>query len=177
MKQEKIEYYIKAYGTDLYSFCMFLTKNRQDADDLYQDTFLRAMEKGEIREDENPKSYLISIAINLWNNKTRKFLWRKRKADFVESIEETDLEQIADGSIPIELKVIRNEEFLEIRRQVAMLPEKMRLVILMYYMEELSVEEISGILHVPKGTVKSRLYHARARLKEEMEGQFYERTV
>lgn len=177
MKQETMEYYIKTYGTELYSFCMFLTKNRQDADDLYQDTFLSALEKGEIREDENPKSYLISIAVNLWRNRTRKFLWRKKKVDFVDSFEEMDFEQIADESVPADTKLIREEEALEIRRQVARLPEKMRLVILMHYMEELSVEEIAAILHAPEGTVKSRLYHARARLKENMEGDFYERTV
>lgn len=177
MTQETMEYYIKTYGTELYSFCMFLMKNRQDADDLYQDTFLSALEKGEIREDENPKSYLISIAVNLWRNRTRKFLWRKKKVDFVDSFEEMDFEQIADESVPADMKLIREEEALEIRRQVARLPEKMRLVILMHYMEELSVEEIAAILHVPEGTVKSRLYHARVRLKENMEGDFYERTV
>ncbi len=177
MKQEKIEYYIRTYGKDIYSFCMYLTKNKQDADDLYQDTFLRAIEKGDIHENENPKSYLISIAVHLWNNKMRKFLWRKKKVNVVESFEEEDLEQIADESVQTEEQVLKKEESGEIRRQVALLPEKMRLVILMYYMEELSVEEIAGILHVPKGTVKSRLYHARAKLKEEMEGQFYERVV
>ena len=60
-----------------------MTRNKESAEDLYQQTFLVAWEKGELDENRNPKSYLISIAVNLWNNQKRKYLWRKKKANII----------------------------------------------------------------------------------------------
>ncbi|MDE5864876.1 MAG: hypothetical protein K2H34_11085 [Lachnospiraceae bacterium] len=60
MEHIELEQYILKYGRDIYSFCVFLTKKKQEADDLYQDTFLRAIEKNDIDSMANPKSYLIS---------------------------------------------------------------------------------------------------------------------
>ena len=56
-----LEKYINEYGREVYSFCMYLTRNKEDADDLYQQTFLVAYEKNSIDENKNPKSYLITI--------------------------------------------------------------------------------------------------------------------
>lgn len=175
MEQDKLEYYVMKYGRDIYSFCVFLTKNRQEADDLYQDTFLRALEKNDINDRENPKSYLISIAINLWNNKKRKFIWRKQKVNVVYSYEEMYIEQIAADSFQTEELAMKRQELNEIRILVSELPEKMRMVVLMYYMEEMTVEEISRLLKISPGTIKSRLHHARKILKEKMEDKYNER--
>ena len=57
MKPETLEAYISAYGKDVYAFCLYLARNRQDADDLYQDTFLKMVEIREKLElDHNPNS-------------------------------------------------------------------------------------------------------------------------
>ncbi|MDE6627509.1 MAG: RNA polymerase sigma factor [Lachnospiraceae bacterium] len=175
MEHIELEQYILKYGRDIYSFCVFLTKKKQEADDLYQDTFLRAIEKNDIDSMANPKSYLISIAINIWNNKKRKYLWRKNKADMSYSLDEGIVEQVADQSLPTEEQAIRNDELENLRCRVKELPEKMRVVVLMYYMEDMPVEEISSILKIPAGTVKSRLHHAREILKKKMEENQYER--
>lgn len=58
MNSKKMEEYIEEYGKDVYSFCVYLTRSRQDADDLYQQTFLVAFEKNEIDEAKKPVSYL-----------------------------------------------------------------------------------------------------------------------
>lgn len=64
MKQEELELYMDTYGKDLYSFCCCVTRNRQEADDLYQDTFLKVYEMGEKLEiTTNPKSYLMGGCI------------------------------------------------------------------------------------------------------------------
>lgn len=52
---------------------------------------------------------------------------------------------------------------------VSMLPDKMKVTVLLYYMEERSVEQIADILHIPRGTVKSRLHQARKILEKELE--------
>lgn len=79
MKKQLLEKCIETHGTDLYTFCRNLTRNEQDADDLYQDTFFTIMDKGkELHLEDNPKSYLLGIAIRLWKNRKRKFAWRQR---------------------------------------------------------------------------------------------------
>ena len=72
-----LENCIRDHGQEIYSFCKFLTQNQEEAEDLYQDTFLLATEKrNEIDFAGNPKSYLLSVAIRLWKNKKRKWAWR-----------------------------------------------------------------------------------------------------
>ena len=167
MDSGRFEKYIEDYGRDVYSFCLYLTKARDDADDLYQQTFLVAFEKNEIEEGRNPKSYLISIAANIWNNTKRKRLWRAKSVNVVD-IEDENLEQVSDGKESVEDKVVRSAEEEKLRQLVDKLPEKMRIVIVMYYMEEMSVEDIARALGIPAGTVKSRMNKARNILKEGM---------
>ncbi len=167
MNSKKMEEYIEEYGKDVYSFCVYLTRSRQDADDLYQQTFLVAFEKNEIDEAQKPVSYLLSIAANLWNNQKRKTMWRKKKANII-YFQEENLEQIAEDAESVEEALIRRDERETVRKEVDKLPDKMRVVILMYYMEQLSIDEIAKALGIPTGTVKSRLHQAKARLKEGM---------
>ncbi len=161
------EKYIEEYGKEIYSFCVYLTRNKSDAEDLYQQTFLTAMEKEEIDEVKNPKSYFISIAVNLWNNQKRKFLWRKKKADIV-YLQNECLEQLADDSRSVEEQVLRQEEIETIRSCIMGLPDKMRIVILLYYKENMTVDEIAAMLKIPSGTVKSRMHQAKNKIKERL---------
>ena len=81
MTKIELETCIETYGRDIYSFCRQLTKSTLEADELYQDTFLKAVElNASIRSDHNPKSFLLSVAIRIWKNKRRKFAWRNRIA-------------------------------------------------------------------------------------------------
>ena len=165
MKQ--IEQIISEYGRQIYSFCVYITGDRDAADDLYQQTFLVAIEKDEIDADRNPKSYLLSVAVNLWNNQKRKYVWRRKKAAVV-YYDDSDLEQLQDDTPSVEESVEHREEIERIRQTVQTLPDKLRIVILMHFMEELSVEEIAGILGIPAGTVKSRIHKAKRVLKERL---------
>ncbi len=73
MDRLELEQCIRKYGRDIYSFCKHLACNVQDADELYQDTFLKAVElQQKIDWQENPKSYLLSITVRLWKNRRRK---------------------------------------------------------------------------------------------------------
>ncbi len=56
-----------------------------------------------------------------------------------------------------------------LRQGLRMLPDNRRTILAMFYLEEMSVKEISEVLSVPAGTVKSRLFHARAALKQKLE--------
>ena len=73
----ELEQCIDCYGKEIYGFCKHITGNLQDGEDLYQDTFLKAAEMAEkIDLNQNPKSYLLSIAVRLWKNRSRKRTWR-----------------------------------------------------------------------------------------------------
>lgn len=164
------EKYVEEYGKDLYAFCLYTTCNKDHAQELFQETFLVALGKREMEQDANPKSYLITIALNLWKNRLRKAARRKRLAD-VSFVEEWELDQVADERDSIEAMVEKRQEAEKLRKCVLELPEKLRVVILMCYMEEMSIREIAGILHIPEGTVNSRLNKARKVLKEKMDDE------
>lgn len=162
---EVIERMIREYGKDIYSFCIYLTGSRDLADDLYQQTFLTAIEKGDIDPDNNPRSYLLGIAVNLRNNQRRKLLFRRNR-EYLES--DDVISNISDGNENMGDELERKERNKEIRKGVALLPEKLRQVVIMYYTEDLPVAEIASILNISEGTVKSRLSNARKKLKERL---------
>ena len=92
-----MEQCIREYGKEIYSFCKHLTCSRQEADDLYQDTFLKAVElQQKIDWQENPKSFLLSVAVRIWKNRKRKAAWRNRIAPTEVLIEERDVEECCD---------------------------------------------------------------------------------
>lgn len=162
-------------GTRIYSFCCQLTGSRSEAEDLYQETMLVAMEKcGKIDSAGNPKSLLMGIAAGVWKNKRRRYARRQRIAP-QESLEGDWSYPEApdrDGS-PEEAYLFR--ELCElVRVEAAALKEKYRLPVYMYYSAEMSVEEIAAALHIPRGTVKSRLHEARRIMKKKLEEYGYE---
>lgn len=90
MTNLELEQFITEYGREIYSFCVSLCGSRQEADDLYQDTFLTALEKiDRIDIAGNIRSYLLSVAVRLWKNRRRKRAWRRRIAQEQELNEQT----------------------------------------------------------------------------------------
>lgn len=169
MNHKELEMCIRTYGKDIYSFCCHLTHNRQEADDLYQDTFLTALELlDQLDAGRNPKSCLLSVAVNQWRNRKRKFAWRRRITGAQVSLDdmETDLPMAQET---VEEAMIFQEETRMVQKAVAALPEKYRLPVLLFYMEDLKMVEIAAVLKLPQGTVKSRLFQARKVLQKELE--------
>lgn len=178
MTKQELEICINEYGRDIYSFCRHLTPNQQEADDLYQDTFLTAVKlSSKIDYENNPKSYLLSIALRIWKNKRRKFAWRKRITDIQLMVEERDVDRSAPTELSPEEKIIREEKNEAVRTAVNKLPEKFKIVVLLFYMENLSAAQISKIIQIPVGTVLSRLHHARKILRKELEDILDEHTI
>ena len=168
MNKQLLEHYIEAYGTDIYSFCIRLTQNRELAEELYQDTFLAMCEKEDWKEEGNVKSYLLGITIKLWQNRKRKFAWRKRIAAEIPVSKEQGLEAFsADENL--EQHMVSKEEQEAVWKAVYTLPEQLRIVILLYYMEDSKVAEIAEKLSLSISNVKSKLMRARRYLKQELE--------
>lgn len=181
MTRQELESFIAEYGRDIYSFCSFLTRDRHEAEELYQEVFLRAtMHHGRMNIRENPKGYLLSMALRLWKDRQRKLARRQRIAPrqtYVEGWEGDVCEQEEAGRESLALSDMASPETLllqrelraQVRQAVGELPEKYRTVVLLYYMEEMDIPQIARILKVPEGTVKSRLFQARKRLKQKLE--------
>ena len=168
MNKQLLEHYFEAYGTDIYSFCIRLTQNRELAEELYQDTFLAMCEKEDWKEEGNVKSYLLGITIKLWQNRKRKFAWRKRIAAEIPLSKEQGLEAFsADENL--EQHMVSKEEQEAVWKAVYKLPEQLRIVILLYYMEDFKVAEIAEKLSLSIRNVKSKLMRARRYLKQELE--------
>ena len=168
MNKQLLEHYIEAYVTDIYSFCIRLTQNRELAEELYQDTFLAMCEKEDWKEEGNVKSYLLGITIKLWQNRKRKFAWRKRIAAEIPLSKEQGLEAFsADENL--EQHMVSKEEQEAVWKAVYKLPEQLRIVILLYYMEDFKVAEIAEKLSLSISNVKSKLMRARRYLKQELE--------
>ncbi len=173
MTYEEFEQMVTDTGPEVYTFCLQLTRSREEAQELYQETMLAATERRrKIDVQSNPKSYLLGIAVGLWKNQRRKLARRNRICP--QTFIDEQLEEIypaSEGRTPedeLVEAIDQRDRVLLIRRLVAELPEKQRIPVCLYYSLELTVEEIASALHIPKGTVKSRLYKARAMLKERL---------
>lgn len=147
---------VDRYGDPVYRFCRSLTYAKEDAEDLFQETFLAVFERlQKISASNNPQGFLFSTALYLWKSWKRKHARRKRIAP-VEPFDET----IASG-IDMEENFAEREETRIVRELVAALPEKFKIPIILYYTIEMSVPDIALALKLPAGTVKSRLSKAR----------------
>lgn len=174
MHQKELENIIYAYGRDLYSFCCSVTRNVQEAEDLYQETFLKFYEMKEtLFVLKNPKSFLMSVSVNLYRNYKRKRSIRQNIVGAECSLEEAAVDLPAREQLTEE-QILLQEKYQILRNEVKRLPDKYKIPILLFYMEELSLREICQVLKLPEGTVKSRIYRAKKILKERLEDSRYE---
>ena len=160
---------IEIYGKDIYSFCRRITYSEFDAEELYQDTFLKAVEvHNRIDKNNNPKSFLLSVAVSLWKNKQRKFARRERIAPTNSIDAEDNITEPSHSETP-EAVMLKNELEQKVNHAVSELDEKFRIPVVLYYSSQMSIDEIAEVIKCPKGTVKSRLFKAREILKEKLE--------
>ena len=113
----------------------------------------------------NPKSYLLGVAVRLWQNKKRKAALRQQKTQqfLFPQAEEPDTADTPEEA------AMRSFALSRVRRAVCELADHHRTAVILYYMCDCSVEQIAQILHLPGATVKSRLSRARKLLKKSLE--------
>jgi RNA polymerase sigma-70 factor, ECF subfamily len=149
----------------LYGYALVLTQNRTDAEDLVQETYVRAIRAiGRLRDDSNVKGWLFTILRNIWLNEVR----QRRKAPEILDVETDErTSTLVDESIESPHDVyVANLERHHVRTAIQQLPEEARQVILLREWGGLSYQEIATVLDCPVGTVMSRLARARAKLRD-----------
>jgi RNA polymerase sigma-70 factor (ECF subfamily) len=138
-------------------------RNAADAEDVAQEALLKAYRNfGRLREPARFRGWLVRIAFRMALDR-----WRSVKRREKRETQEQQLEQRATGPTVEELAV--SSEFqARLERAMEELPEQFRLVLLLAAIEGHTLEEVSGLLGIPMGTVKSRLFFARKQLAEKL---------
>ncbi len=159
-KQVRYEALVKALHADLYRYAYWLCHEKQVAEDLVQETFLRAWRALDSLKDEKAaKSWLITI---LRRENARRF--ERKRFD----MSEYDEVSIADS------KAISNEQEIEnhwLREKIAQLPEEYKEPLVLQIIGGFSGEEIASMLDLNKNTVMTRLFRARNQLKDALDEQ------
>ena len=152
----------------LYAFALKLTRAREDAEDLVSDTMLRAIERWEqYRMGTNIRAWLFTILYHA-------FVSRKRRVDAreVQPLEDEDGRQVFEVVGDADPETGFFDSFLDegIVAAIADLPDEYRSAVVMSDLHGLRYAEIAGVLGVPEGTVKSRLFRGRRLLQERLRG-------
>ena len=156
---------VLAHQKSVYHIALKMTGNEEDAFDLSQETFLKAFRSlGTFRGESGFGSWICRMAANLCIDFLRK---KKRRGGDLQSLDEEETHR--PGSIPDlryepQSALERQEIRASVRAGLMKLPEEQRLILVLREVEGYSYSEISDILKIELGTVKSRIYRARANL-------------
>lgn len=165
--KEAFDILVQRYREPLFRFVYHNLRQREDAEDITQEAFVRAyLSIAQLKNNSLFKLWLFKIALNLIRDSKRS---AKRKATVsLDSLEEK-------GDFPFEGKKSSSEDELErmelwkrIEEEIASLPAELREVIILRDLQGFTYEEISFLLRCPMGTIKSRLFNARQMLRKKL---------
>lgn len=146
---------MEQYGDAVYRLALCRLDSRADAEDVFQDVFLRLLrDKTEFRDGEHLKAWLLRVTVNCCND-LRRSAWFKRTAP---------LEAASDAAASMP------ETHSELWQAVHALPDDLRTAVWLHYVEGYGTDEIASLVGCRPVTVRTRLHRARKRLKFELEG-------
>lgn len=146
-----VEMLIKKYKNNIYAVAFNICKNKYDAEDVVQDTFIQYLShKKDFESEQHIRAWIIRVAINKAKNKNNLFFRRNSLPleDYIETL------------------TFESDESHELFEAVMKLPEKYRIVIHLFYYEDYSVQEIADILKITQSNVKVRLSRGRLSLRK-----------
>lgn len=167
---------VTRYTSDIYALLLRITEDVKEAEDLTQETFLRALKSiKKFRGEANLKTWLIRIAINQSRNRFR--WWKRRKREKTVSLDapvsrESQMplsETFSTESKNPEENVLQQEQMEVLKKALQALPENFREAIILCDIEGFSYEEIANALDINLGTVKSRIARGREELRKKLE--------
>ena len=148
----------------LYGYAMFLTHNSSEAEDLVQETYVRAIPAiSRLRGESNIKNWLFKILRNAWLNQLRKQRTGPQIVQF--DMEFGSAGDLVDPGKQSYDSYVSKLEAEQVRAAIEQLPAEFREIIVLREFEELSYQEIAYLLDCPTGTVMSRLARARSKLR------------
>jgi RNA polymerase sigma-70 factor (ECF subfamily) len=153
------------YLDGLYSYALLLTRNYAEAEDLVQETYVRAIQAiGRLRPESNMKGWLFTILRNAWLNHLREL--RHGPQMVCIEVDNGVADRVVEPSTDSHDLYVNKLEAEQVRAAIRELPVDFREIILLREYEDLSYQEIASAMDCPVGTVMSRLARARAKLRE-----------
>ena len=160
-----IETLMREYGNDVLRTAYSYVKDKYAAEDIFQETFIKAYRALEnFRDESNIKTWLIRITINA----AKDYLKSAYNQKVVPMMEFKEDAIVSDGDFE---EVENRDRDEQVKKTVMSLPDGYREVILCVYYHEMSVVDTAASLGIAEGTVKSRLSRARDMLKNKLEGR------
>jgi len=168
--QKSYEALVKRYQRGLYNMVYQMVKNREETEDLVQETFIKAFKALESYNDHYAFStWLYKIAYNNCIDSIRKRKLKTYPLDKPIRTNEGEVKQeIKDDSASPEKEFLFAERSKQIQQSIDSLPPRYKRVIELRHRHEKSYEEIAEILKIPLGTVKARIFRAREMLKKKL---------
>jgi len=152
---------IEAYQSTVYGIALTRTKNRADADDIYQEVFLAYFRRNpSFREEEHRKAWLINATLNC----TKKFLRQRRRAG-------VPLEELPEEAFALE------DRDSALYDALCALREPYRTALHLFYFEDMPTEAIAKALGQRPGTVRAQLTRGRALLREQLKGEYFDESI
>ncbi len=177
--KEALNSLISRYQNRLYHVILKICNSPEDALELTQDSFVKAIENIEkFKGNSTFYTYLYRIGVNLAIN----FSNRRKKMHFLAIDNAADdqglgalKDYLVDKTFDDPAQIVQNDEAIAIlRQQIADIEEKYRVVLVLRDIEEMTYEQIAQTLELEEGTVKSRLFRGRAMLREKLLAKFEE---
>ncbi len=149
------------YSDTVMRIALTKTRSTHDADDIFQEVFIKMFEaQKDFESEEHRKAYILRVTVNACNSHFTA-PWRKNVGSF-DDVLENQLAYEEDTGLDHETRD-------EIFKCVLRLPDKMKEAVILYYYEEMSIKQIASITSESEDTVKKRLSRARQKLKLELE--------
>lgn len=154
LEAKSVEEIVEKYADMVYRIALTRCGNIENAEDVFQDVFLKYSEKmPNFDSEEHEKAWLIRVTINMTKNMKR-LMWNKTTVELDENI------------------LFETEEDGEVFSVICSLPQNYRTVIYLFYEEGYKVREISQMMQKSEGTIKTWLFRARDMLKDKLKGGF-----
>jgi RNA polymerase sigma factor (sigma-70 family) len=162
-KIQKVESLLNQYGTELKRIAYLYVKDHSLTEDILQEVFISCYKQMDFfREESSYKTWLIKITINKCKDALKR--WSFRNIIYKENLDSS----LVETRTP-EFHTVSKLDDIQIAKHILALPIKFREVIILFYYQDLSIEEISLLLDLKGNTVKTRLHRARTKLKDSLE--------
>ena len=158
---------IRTYSDMVYRIAYARTGNKEDADDIYQEVFLRYIrKKPAFSSEEHAKAWLIKVSVNC----ARKFMGKRQKNEersknLDEVLLSRENDSLAAEGVTVEEQYLEEERDAQLHRELQKLDSDTRLLLHLYYFEEMKTKEIAKLLHKSETAVRVALSRARTKLR------------
>ncbi|QBP42182.1 RNA polymerase sigma factor [Paenisporosarcina antarctica] len=167
---EPLEKVYEEYQRYIYHLCLKLTRNQTEAEDLMQEVWVKVVRyQAYIKDVDHVKAWLTTICLNTFRDRYRKTVRRsKHILNQPEQLDVPVLDLIPSHALSTEDMLEKDDLSQMVQQKIAALDHIYKTTVLYFYVYQYSLVEIAALMKVSIGTVKSRLFRAKQRLKEMM---------